>query len=216
MLGSIAAAWGIAAAATGGVIVRPWKLPEAVWAVAGAALLVATGLLAPADAARGVEKGNDVYLFLIGMMLLAELARQEGLFVLVEALNKTGLIAMLAEMLQAAARHCETQAAVGAGVLLAVAGNLMNNLPAGLIAGTVVQAAHPSPQVTGAVLIGVDLGPNLSVTGSLATILWLSALRREGHHVGAWHFLKLGVFVMPPALVVALGGLMASRFIAAF
>ena len=48
------------------------------------------------------------------------------------------------------------------------------------------------PPSRGAVLIGVDLGPNLSVTGSLATILWLVALRREGSHVGAWHFLKLG------------------------
>ena len=40
--------------------------------------------------------------------------------------------------------------------------------------------------VRAAVLIGVDLGPNLSVTGSLATILWLAALRREGEHVDAW------------------------------
>ncbi len=41
-----------------------------------------------------------------------------------------------------------------------------------------------------AILIGVDLGPNLSVTGSLATILWLIVLRREGEHVGAMQFLK--------------------------
>ena len=53
-------------------------------------------------------------------------------------------------------------------------------------------------------LIGVDLGPNLSVTGSLATILWLVALRRERIEVTAWRFLKLGVLVMPPALIAAL------------
>jgi arsenical pump membrane protein len=58
--------------------------------------------------------------------------------------------------------------------------------------------------VTSATLIGVDLGPNLSVTGSLATILWLTALRREGEAVTVWQFLKLGIIVMPPALVVAL------------
>jgi arsenical pump membrane protein len=51
----------------------------------------------------------------------------------------------------------------------------------------------------------VDLGPNLSVTGSLATILWLTALRREGQGIDAWTFLKLGAVVMPPALVLALG-----------
>jgi arsenical pump membrane protein len=74
------ATWGIAALATSGVIIRPWRLPEAVWAVLGAATLVALGLLPWTDAVSGVLKGLDVYLFLLGMMLLAELARREGLF----------------------------------------------------------------------------------------------------------------------------------------
>jgi arsenical pump membrane protein len=56
------------------------------------------------------------------------------------------------------------------------------------------------------VLIGVDLGPNLSVTGSLATILWLTALRRAGIAISAWTFLRLGALVMPPALALALAG----------
>ena len=55
-----------------------------------------------------------------------------------------------------------------------------------------------------AIAIGIDLGPNLSVTGSLATILWLVALRREGEHVSAWQFLKVGVVVMPLTLLLAL------------
>ena len=59
--------------------------------------------------------------------------------------------------------------------------------------------------VIGALLIGVDLGPNLSVTGSLATILWLAALRREGQEVSAWKFLRMGLVVMPPALILSLG-----------
>jgi arsenical pump membrane protein len=74
----------------------------------------------------------------------------------------------------------------------------------GLIAATTSQAAQVPTHVTGAVLIGVDLGPNLSVTGSLATILWLIVLRREGEHVGAGQFLKLGLIVMPPALLLSL------------
>jgi arsenical pump membrane protein len=53
-------------------------------------------------------------------------------------------------------------------------------------------------------LIGVDLGPNLSVTGSLATILWLTALRREGLQIRAWAFMKIGVVVMVPALAASL------------
>ena len=45
---------------------------------------------------------------------------------------------------------------------------------------------------------------NLASQGSLATILWLTALRREGQAIGAGPFLKLGVLVMPPALVLAI------------
>ena len=66
------------------------------------------------------------------------------------------------------------------GVALAIGCNLVNNLPAGLVAGRVAELAQLPDRVRSAVLIGVDLGPNLSVTGSLATILWLTALRREG------------------------------------
>ena len=75
-----AAIWAIAALATLGVIVRPWHWPEFIWAISGAALLVLFGLLPPADALAAAGKGTDVYFFLVGMMLLAEMARQEGLF----------------------------------------------------------------------------------------------------------------------------------------
>lgn len=127
-----------------------------------------------------------------------------GLFVVVEAVNKTGLTAMLSEHLSQLAAQSQTAAIGLAGMGVAVVSNLVNNLPAGLFAGSAVQAAHVSDKVAGAVLIGVDLGPNLSVTGSLATILWLAALRREGLHMGALSFLKLGVIVMFPALVLSL------------
>src|SRR5690348_418079 len=80
MLTAEQATWAIAALATAGVIVRPWRLPEATWALAGAVALVAFGLLSWNDALAGMLRGTDVYLFLAGMMLLAELARQEGLF----------------------------------------------------------------------------------------------------------------------------------------
>ena len=62
------------------MILRPFRTPEAVWAVVGAALLVATGLLPLPAALAGLAKSLDVCLFLVGMMLLAETARREGLF----------------------------------------------------------------------------------------------------------------------------------------
>jgi arsenical pump membrane protein len=131
-----------------------------------------------------------------------------GLFVLVEALDKTGLISAVAGFLRdgAAGSPVGTAATAGAGV--AFISNVINNLPAGLIAGSALQAAHVPEAVRRAVLIGVDIGPNLSVTGSLATILWLTALRREGHQVGFATFLRLGVVVMPPALLLAIASVL--------
>ncbi len=408
--------WSIAGLATAGVIIRPFSWPEFIWAVSGAVLLVALGLLSPADALSGATKGTDVYLFLTGMMLLSELARQEGLFdwqaaraaalakgsatrlftlvfavgtivtvflsndatavvltpavaavvkaakaekplpylficafianaasfvlpisnpanlviygshmpplltwlpryalpsllailatyamlrwsqrrdlrqdisadidipalsiagkiaavgiaataivllicsgldvqlglptflaglgtailvltrskcgvtetakniswgvlplvaglfVLVESLEKTGVTRDLSVLLQHLVQQSATLAAWASGAVLAISCNLVNNLPAGLVAGRVVELAGVPDHVRSAVLIGVDLGPNLSVTGSLATILWLTALRREGQSVSAWAFLKLGMLVMPPALILAIAGAFA-------
>jgi arsenical pump membrane protein len=127
-----------------------------------------------------------------------------GLFILVESVEQTGVLRVIARMLHDAAAASPRETAVGAGAIVAFASNLLNNLPTGLVAATVSQNADVPLQVTGGLLIGVDLGPNLSVTGSLATILWLIALRREGEAVTAWQFLKLGIIVMPPALLAAL------------
>jgi len=130
-----------------------------------------------------------------------------GLFVLVEALDRTGIIRALGMLLGDEVRQSPAVAAAGSGIVVGLISNLINNLPAGLIAGTAVQGAQLPANVTASILIGVDLGPNLSVSGSLATILWLSALRRDAIEVKAWDFLKLGVIIMPPALLLALGAL---------
>jgi arsenical pump membrane protein len=132
------------------------------------------------------------------------LALVAGLFVLVAGVGHTGLIATLTDALRTAAHAAPRETAWGAGALVAFAANLMNNLPAGLIAGTAVNSGPMPEDVRSAIAIGIDLGPNLSVTGSLATILWLVALRREGETVGAWQFLRVGALVMPLALVAAL------------
>jgi len=410
------ATWGVTALAVAGVVVRPWHLPEWIWAVIGALVLVATGLLPIHDAVLAVGKGTDVYLFLAGMMLLSELARREGLFdflaayavnhargsaprlflliyaigtvvtvfmsndatavvltpavyaaarharahplpylfvcafianaasfvlpisnpanlvifgahlpplrqwiaqfalpsilaiattfavhrflqrkalretidsavvipalsragamtgfgivgvaialivasyfgtplglptlgvtslvaaivlagkdeapwatlkavhwgvlalvaglfVLVQGLENAGAVQALGSMLISQANASSTSAAWAAGIVVAIACNLVNNLPLGLISGATLSTVHASTTIQGAVAIGIDLGPNLSVTGSLATILWLAAIRREGEHVSAWQFLRLGVLVMPIALLFALSGLFLS------
>jgi len=113
----------------------------------------------------------------------------------------------LAAMLRDGAAHTPRLAAVASAIGAALLDNMVNNLPVGLVAGSVVRHAALSHSAAGALLIGVDLGPNLSVTGSLATILWLTALRREGQDVNAWTFFKVGAIVMPPALLFSVGAL---------
>jgi arsenical pump membrane protein len=127
-----------------------------------------------------------------------------GLFVLVAGLNQTGVLSALAGTLHDAAAASPRTTLWIAGIVVAVACNLVNNLPVGLIAAATSHAVQVPAQVAGAVLIGVDLGPNLSVTGSLATLLWLIALRREGENVTSLRFFGYGLIVMPPALVLSL------------
>lgn len=126
-----------------------------------------------------------------------------GLFILVRAIDTAGALGQ-ARYALGQLEHWDR----GPGVLAAAFGvaalsNLMNNLPVGLIAGGATHSTTVSEALRNALLVGVDLGPNLSITGSLATILWLVALRREGVEVGAWQFLKTGAILMPPALAAA-------------
>lgn len=126
-----------------------------------------------------------------------------GLFILVEALGAAGVLQIFQSALAALERWQPLTGAMAASFAVGTGTNLINNLPLGLISGAGVMAAHITGALRNAVLIGVDLGPNLSVTGSLATILWLIEIRKEGVHVGGWTFFKAGFIVMPFALVIA-------------
>jgi arsenical pump membrane protein len=130
-----------------------------------------------------------------------------GLFVLVEGLDATGLLEVSRHASMTLAAWPMPRSALGAAGITALASNIINNLPAGLIAGASVAELQGHEAFRSAVAIGIDLGPNLSVTGSLATVLWLIALRREQIQVDAWTFLRAGALVMPPALILAVASL---------
>jgi arsenical pump membrane protein len=169
---------------------RPLGLPTAILGAATASLTLLARRASPLPLLRGVA-----------WSILPLVA---GLFVMVEALGRTGAIGALADALRQATASAPGLAPWAAGGLVSIADNLANNLPAGLVASDAVAQAHPPLKVVDALLIGVDLGPNLSVTGSLATLLWLAVIRREGEDVTAWRFLKTGLVVAPPALLLAL------------
>ena len=132
------------------------------------------------------------------------LALVAALFILVDAVQSIGALAFTEHALLAAQHLAAPIAALAVGFIVAIANNLINNLPLGLIAANTLALTHTQGLLRDVTLIAVDLGPNLSVTGSLATILWLLALRREGLNVSALDFLKLGAVAMPLALLAAL------------
>jgi arsenical pump membrane protein len=127
-----------------------------------------------------------------------------GLFVIVEALQNAELLRFGIAGLHALAQFSGLVAKLTAAFSVAFVSNGMNNLPVALMSGAAIQHAQESGAMAHAILIGVDLGPNLSVTGSLATILWLIALRREGVRITAWQFFKVGIIAMPVALIASL------------
>jgi arsenical pump membrane protein len=136
----------------------------------------------------------------------ATLALVAGLFVMVDAMESVGAMQQTTKWLAWAQTLGSTTGTLITGFAVGIANNLVNNLPLGLIAGSTLQAGHAKSLIADAVLIGVDSGPNLSITGSLATILWLIALRKENLDVSFWDFLKVGAVAMPIALLASLGG----------
>lgn len=125
-----------------------------------------------------------------------------GLFVLLDAVARAGFVDWALAQLQNAARFGAP--AVAAITTFGAAGlsNLLNNLPVAIAASYV--ANHDAAQhVAYPAIVGVDLGPNLTTTGSLATLLWVSILRDRGLRVNPLEYFRLGLLVVPPSLAAA-------------
>jgi arsenical pump membrane protein len=93
---------------------------------------------------------------------------------------------------------------LAAAVLAAVLANLLNNLPATLM---LVPLVGHSPGLVLAVLLGVNIGPNVTYVGSLATLLWRQILHARDHPPAAWDFLRVGAVTVPACLLVGVAAL---------
>ena len=92
-------------------------------------------------------------------------------------------------------------------VLAAVLANVLNNLPATLM--LLPLTAH-SPGLVLAVLLGANIGPNLTYVGSLATLLWRRILHLRGHPPATGQFLRLGALTVPACLITGVATLWIS------
>jgi arsenical pump membrane protein len=121
-----------------------------------------------------------------------------GLGVIVAAASANGLDSAVRAVLPAGGSLPDLLAIAAVSAILA---NLVNNLPATLMLVPVAAAAGPGPVL--ATLIGVNVGPNLTYVGSLATLLWRRILRAEDSDVELGEFVALGALTVPASLVLA-------------
>jgi arsenical pump membrane protein len=162
---------------------------EPVWFAAAGAVAMTIPALArrtatPVALARAVEPG--FLIFVLGLGVIVQAASANGLDTAVRAVLPAG--GSLPDLLAIAA-------------VSAILANLVNNLPATLMLIPVAAAAGPGPVL--ATLIGVNIGPNLTYVGSLATLLWRRILRAEDSDVELGEFLRLGALTVPASLLVA-------------
>ena len=97
---------------------------------------------------------------------------------------------------------------LGVALVAAVLANAVNNLPATLILLGALPAGAAAPLL--AALIGVNIGPNLTYTGSLATLLWRKTLQAEGAEPSRRSFFTAALIATPLALVAAVAALWLS------
>jgi arsenical pump membrane protein len=127
-----------------------------------------------------------------------------ALFVIVTAVDDAGGFTASRTALAWCAQLAAPWSALATGFVVAAASNAINNLPVGLNLGETLPAMHANMHASAAALIGVNLGPNAAVNGSLATLLWLGILRRANISVSPLAFARVGVLVTIPALAAAL------------
>jgi arsenical pump membrane protein len=160
-----------------------------VWvAVAGAAAITAPALARRTTTARTLALAAEpsFLVFVLGLGVIVRAASDHGLADAARALLPSGVA--LPELLAVAA-------------VSAILANLVNNLPATLI---LVPVAAPSGAAAVlAVLVGVNIGPNLTYVGSLATLLWRRVLHVEDHEVELREFVRLGALTVPAGLILA-------------
>jgi arsenical pump membrane protein len=123
-----------------------------------------------------------------------------GLFIAVQALENLGIVGLSSGWL-AHMRPGSPEKLLAAAGATAFASNIMNNLPAALIARSVLLASHSDTGTVLAALIGADVGPIITPFGSLATMLVIALARREGHEVHTGRFVILGLWVAPVIVV---------------
>ena len=135
-----------------------------------------------------------------------------GMYLVVYGLRNAGLTEYLAGALVWLAAQGPWVATIGTGFGAALLSSVMNNMPGVLVGALSIEAAHGIPATTRELMvyanvIGCDLGPKFTPIGSLATLLWLHVLGAKGIRIGWGQYMRIGLVITPPVLLVVLAAL---------
>ncbi|MEQ0671174.1 SLC13 family permease, partial [Mycobacterium tuberculosis] len=164
-------------------------------ALAGAAVL----------ALRSLRRGHTSVLRIARAVNVSFLVFVLALGVVVHAVMLNGMAARMSAVLPTGSG---LPALLGIAALAAVLANVVNNLPATLVLVPLVAAGGPAAVL--AVLLGVNIGPNLTYAGSLSNLLWRGVLRRHNVDASVGEYTRLGLCTVPAALAMAVLALWAS------
>ena len=180
---------------------EPLGVPVSAVAVLGALLLLGVAARGHVISTRKVlrEAPWQIVVFSLGM------------YMVVYGLRNAGVTGYLANLLNIFASYGVWGAAFGTGLLAAFLSSVMNNMPTVLVGALSVAATNAAGPVREAMIyanvIGCDLGPKFTPIGSLATLLWLHVLARKGMTITWGYYLKVGVLLTVPVLLITLAAL---------
>lgn len=185
-------------------ITAPFDVPVSVVTCAGAAVLLLLARRGRVIGVRAVLAGAPWQIVLFSL----------GMYLVVYGLRNAGLTRELALGLTWLAGHGPWVATLGTGFAAAVLSSVMNNMPSVLIGALSIQQAPDLSPLTRELMvyanvIGCDLGPKFTPIGSLATLLWLHVLAAKGQTITWGQYMKVGLIITPPVLLITLLALAA-------
>jgi arsenical pump membrane protein len=193
----LAVSIGLILTALGYILVSLYGLPLAYPALGSAVILLACGFGFKRIKIKTVASGISwsIFLFIFALALL------------VKGLENAGVIKIIADELAKLAAHGPLQALFSVTLGTALGSNLINNWSMMMVsvsslgAMSAQSATFNNSLVYGAIM-GADIGPNLTILGSLSSMLWLVLLRQRGLDIRPMQYIKLGLIVTPVLLVI--------------
>jgi arsenical pump membrane protein len=199
---------GLVLTAIGYIVTSVYGLPLSWPALGGAVLLLTGGFVFRRLSLKKVNSGISwsILLFIFSLALL------------VKGLENAGITEALGRAMADLSSQNTLGAILATSFGTAIGSNLINNWSMMMVSVSSIGQISNSVATSGQALIyssiiGADLGPNITVIGSLSSMLWLVLLRQRGLNIHPLQYLKLGLIVTPPMLITgALGLYLCSLF----